>query len=86
MALYKRFLLVIAAISCAASVICGVIIAKTNTERRVYGEKQQREVMEHDLPLSYSATAHQKMPYCRINFDRFSALESVSAVSLRENR
>ena len=86
MALYKRFLLVIAAIACAAGVICGVIIAKANTERRLYGEKQQREVMENDLPLSYSATAHQKMPYCRIRSDRASALESVSAVSFRENR
>ena len=37
MELYKRFLVIIAAIACAASVVCGVIIAKSNTERRLYG-------------------------------------------------
>ena len=87
MALYKRFLLVIAAISCAAGVICGVIIAKTNTERRMYGEtSQQREAAFNDLPLSFSSVPNQKMPYCHIRSDRASALESVSAVSFRENR
>ena len=55
MALYKRFLLIIAAICCTAAVICGVIIAKTNTDRRLYGEtQQQREAGEAGLPLSFS--------------------------------
>ena len=58
MDLYKRFLLVIAAVMCAAGAVCGVIVAKANTERRLYGEspaEQQTEIIREadtrDLPL-----------------------------------
>ena len=40
MELYKRFLLVIVAAACLAGAICGVIVAKNATERRLYGTKQ----------------------------------------------
>ena len=37
MDLYKRFLLVVAAVVCAAGAVCGVLVAKANTERRLLG-------------------------------------------------
>ena len=86
MELYKRFLVVIAAIACAAAVVCGVIVAKNNTEKRLYGEtRQQREVTD-DLPLSFFFVFHQKIPYCLISPDRASAVENVLAASCRENK
>lgn len=41
MELYKRFIIVAAAVSCAAAAVCGVLIAKDNTERRLYGTSEQ---------------------------------------------
>ena len=41
MELYKRFIIVAAAIICAAAAVCGVLIAKDNTERRLYGTNEQ---------------------------------------------
>ena len=87
MELYKRFLLIIAAVSCAAAVICGVLIAKTNTERRLYGEThQQRVVTESDLPLLFPEIPGQNIPYRRISSDRLSAAENVLAASCRRKK
>ncbi len=56
MELYKRFLLLIAAAACAAGAVCGVIIAKANTERRLYGdlpaEQETAIAQEEDGTLS----------------------------------
>ena len=41
MELYKRFIIVAAAIICAAAAVCGGLIAKDNTERRLYGTNEQ---------------------------------------------
>ena len=49
MDLYKRFLLFIAAVACAAGAVCGVIVARDNTERRLYGAgtlQQQTPITE----------------------------------------
>ena len=46
MELYKRFLLIIVAAACVAGAICGVLIAKNNTERRFLGAEQQLPVTE----------------------------------------
>ena len=52
MSLYKRFLLFIVAAACVAGVICGVLIAKQNTERRFLGAQKQLPVSE-ELLLSF---------------------------------
>ena len=61
MDLYKRFLLVIAAVMCAAGAVCGVIVARANTERRLYGAGEIRqntpiteEAADYGLPSLYA--------------------------------
>ena len=49
MELYKRFLLFIVAVACAAGAVCGVLIAKDNTERRFFGTQKQLPVTEELL-------------------------------------
>ncbi len=49
MELYKRFLLIIVAAACVAGAVCGVLIAKDNTERRFFGTQQQLPVTEELL-------------------------------------
>lgn len=49
MSLYKRFLLFIVAVACVAGTICGVLIAKDNTERRLLGATKQLPVTEELL-------------------------------------
>ncbi|MBQ6066970.1 MAG: hypothetical protein IJK89_09110 [Clostridia bacterium] len=52
MELYKRFLLIVVAAACIAGTICGVLIAKDNTERRFLGAQQQLPVTEELFFLS----------------------------------
>ena len=49
MDLYKRFLIFVAAVGCTAVAICGILTAKRNTERRLYGEQKQLPVTEELL-------------------------------------
>ncbi len=44
MDLYKRFLIFVAAVGCTAAAICGILTAKRNTERRLYGIQEQLPV------------------------------------------
>ncbi len=52
MELYKRFLLFIVAVACVAGAVCGVLIAKDNTERRFFGAQKQLPVTEELLYYS----------------------------------
>ncbi len=52
MSLYRRFILFIAAAACVAGTICGVLIAKDNTERRFFGKEKQLPVTEELLSFS----------------------------------
>ena len=46
MELYKRFLLIIVAAACVAGAVCGILIAKDNTERRFLGAQKQLPITE----------------------------------------
>ena len=52
MELYKRFLFFIVAVACAAGAVCGVLIAKDNTERRFFGAQKQL-LMTEELFFSF---------------------------------
>lgn len=52
MSLYRRFLLFIVTVACVAGAICGVLIAKDNTERRFLGTEKQLPVTAA-MSLSY---------------------------------
>ena len=49
MILYKRFLLIITVIACTAGALCGVMTAKINTERRLYGEQKTLPAQEEPM-------------------------------------
>ena len=61
MDLYNRFLIIVAAVVCTAAAICGILTAKRNTERRLYGEQKQLPVTEELLSfiLLYCASHHK---------------------------
>ena len=61
MELYIRFVRIITVIACTAGAFCGVITAKINTERRLYGEQKTLPAQEEPLTdTDYSGNAQNQ--------------------------